>query len=158
VDLSVLSHSRALFIDQVVAPHRLRAVSAVGAAFPLHCTANGKAFLAALPPPRLAGLSGNLDRLTPHTITEPAVLERELEQVRADGVAYDREEHTAGICAVAAIVRELAGIPLAVSVPMPAQRFYGRSPFSWTSCWPGGTRRTRARQRCPGLSARCPPH
>ena len=49
VDLSVLDHNQATFVDQVVANHRLRAVSAVGESFPLHCTANGKAFLAAMP-------------------------------------------------------------------------------------------------------------
>jgi len=46
VDLSVNEMSSARFIDHIPAPHRLRAVSAVGATFPLHCTANGKVFLA----------------------------------------------------------------------------------------------------------------
>ncbi len=139
VDLSVLNHNRANFIDQVVAAHRLRAVSAVGESFLLHCTANGKAFLAAMTPRDLArATSGNLARLTARTIIDPAALERELEQVRAEGIAYDREEHTEGICAVAAIVRGLAGVPVAVSIPLPGQRFYGREPalrdalLAWT--------------------------
>ncbi len=41
VDLGVLQHDHVLFVDQVAAPRRLRAVSAVGAAFPAHCPANG---------------------------------------------------------------------------------------------------------------------
>jgi len=37
-----------VFIDQVIGSHRLRTVSAVGETFPLHCTANGKAYLSRL--------------------------------------------------------------------------------------------------------------
>jgi DNA-binding IclR family transcriptional regulator len=130
VDLSVLDGSRATFVDQVVAPHRLRAVSAVGESFPLHCSANGKAFLAAMSPPDLArALSGNLAKLTAHTITEPAALQEELARIRAEGIAYDREEHTEGICAVGTTIRGLTGVAVAVSVPLPAQRFYGREPL-----------------------------
>jgi DNA-binding IclR family transcriptional regulator len=129
VDLSVLDHNQATFVDQVVAVHRLRAVSAVGESFPLHCTANGKAFLASLPPGRLATvLPATLPALTRHTITSAEVLNDEVDRVRREGVAYDREEHTEGICAVGAVLHHTPGQLVAVSVPMPAQRFYGREP------------------------------
>ncbi|WP_322860221.1 IclR family transcriptional regulator [Mycobacterium europaeum] len=123
VDLSILDGDRATFVDQVVSPHRLRAISAVGESFPLHCCANGKALLAGLPPEQLPS---RLARLTPNTITSPAALRAELERVRAEGVAYDREEQTEGICAVGAVLKGVAGHAVAVSVPVPAQRFYGR--------------------------------
>lgn len=127
VDLSVLDGNRVTFVDQVVAARRLRAVSAVGESFPLHCTANGKAFLATLPPRELDKLlTGKLARFTAKTVTDPAELRRELDQAREEGVAYDREEHTEGICAVGAIVSGWAAGPLAVSIPLPAQRFYGQ--------------------------------
>ena len=130
VDLSILDRNRATFVDQVVAPHRLRAVSSVGEAFLLHCTANGKAFLAAMSPQDLArATAGPLPRLTSHTITDPAVLLGELDQVRIEGVAYDREENSEGICAVGMVLTGLPGPALAVSVPLPAQRFYGREPL-----------------------------
>ena len=48
VDLSVLDQNRLLFLDQIGRLRRLRAVSGVGIAFPMHCTANGKVLLAAL--------------------------------------------------------------------------------------------------------------
>ena len=48
VDLAVLDGAQLRFVDQLPAPHRLRAVSAVGETFPLHCTANGKALLGLL--------------------------------------------------------------------------------------------------------------
>jgi DNA-binding IclR family transcriptional regulator len=124
VDLSVLDGGSARFVDQVPAPRRLRATSSVGELFPLHCTANGKALLAGLPaeaaesllPPRLA-------QLTPRTIvSRPALLE-ELSRVRETGLAFDREEHTLGICAVGVAIGEGGAPVAAISVPVPAQRF-----------------------------------
>jgi DNA-binding IclR family transcriptional regulator len=126
VDLAVLEHEHVLFIDQVVADHRLRAASAVGAVFPAHCTANGKALLAALSDDQVRRLlPRRLARLTPATITERAALLDELAEIRELGVAYDREEHTVGICAVGAAVGDPDGRFAAVTIPMPAQRFYG---------------------------------
>ena len=49
----------------------------------------------------------------------------ELAEVRRTGVAYDREEHTEGISAVAAVVRDPGGPVAAISVPVPTQRFTG---------------------------------
>lgn len=127
VDLSILDGDRATFVDQVVSPHRLRAISAVGESFPLHCCANGKALLANLSAVEQAqALPRRLARLTANTITTPAALRKELEKVRAEGVAYDREEQSEGICAVGAVLNGITDQMVAVSVPVPAQRFYRR--------------------------------
>jgi DNA-binding IclR family transcriptional regulator len=127
VDLSILDGERVTFLDQVVAPQRLQAVSAVGESFPLHTCAPGKAILALLPGPRLAAaLPARLAALTPNTITGPGALRRELARIREEGVAHDREEHTEGICAVGAVIDAAEERPMAVSVPMPAQRYHGR--------------------------------
>jgi len=129
VDLAVLDGDTVRFVDQAAADqHRLRAVSAVGEAFPLHCTANGKALLAALPPARVADLvPARLARSTAATIGTRAALAAELDAVRTDGVAFDREEHTEGISAVGAAVLDAAGAPVAaISVPVPTARFAGR--------------------------------
>jgi DNA-binding IclR family transcriptional regulator len=125
-DLSVLDNNQVTFIDQVVAPHRLRAVSAIGDSFPVHCTANGKAMLAQLPPARLHQLIRTLPALTSRTITDKAALLAELDEIRETGVAYDREEHHEGICAVGVVVSADGDDFVAISIPMPAQRFYGR--------------------------------
>ena len=144
VELSVLDHNHATFVDQVVANHRLRAVSAVGESFPLHCTANGKAFLAAMPNGAVnAALPATLPALTRHTITSPDVLRKELELVRQESVALHREEHTEGICAVGAVLQEAGGQLVAVSVPVPVQRFYGRA----RACHRSPVLRTRHRCR-----------
>ena len=127
VDLSILDGDRATFVDQVVSPHRLRAISAVGESFPLHCCANGKALLANLSVAEQAqAVPSRLARLTANTITTLAVLRKELERVRTEGIAYDREEQTEGICAVGAVLKGVTDQTVAVSVPVPAQRFYRR--------------------------------
>ncbi len=127
VDLSELTGNTITFIDQVIAPRRLRAVSATGVSFPLHCTAPGKAVLAALDDRSLARvLSDRLERFTPSTITDRDALEADLREIRRTGVAYDREEHTLGICAIGSALRAPHGSWYAISVPLPAQRFYGQ--------------------------------
>ena len=94
-DLSVLRGQQMLFIDQVQSAHRLRAVSAVGVRFPLESTANGKAALALLAHPS-AGVSD---------------------------IAFDRDEHTAGISAAGIAARTAGGHVVGISVPAPSERF-----------------------------------
>lgn len=127
VDLAALDGGEMRFIEQIAAPRRLRAVSAVGDTFPLHCTANGKALLAALPRSHASELlPGRLPTFTKRTITSKRALWEEIEVIAREGVAFDREEHTEGICAVGAVVHDSFGAMAAVSIPMPSQRFYGR--------------------------------
>ena len=127
VDCAVLDGDHLRFIDQIAAPHRLRAVSAVGASFPLHCTANGKALLAEVSPDAVARvLPTRLRRFTPATITARADLMAEIDEIRETKVAFDREEHTTGISAAGIAVRDPFGALAAISVPMPTRRFEGR--------------------------------
>jgi DNA-binding IclR family transcriptional regulator len=125
--LAVLDGANVRFLDQAVAGHGLRAISLVGSTFPAHCTANGKALLAALSEPVMrATLPLRLPRLTPNTITSRPELIEELAKVRAAGVAYDREEHAEGICAVGRVIHDAVGNLAAITIAMPAQRFYGQ--------------------------------
>ena len=125
VDLSVLDDEKVVFVHQVVGSHLLRAVSAVGEAFPLHCTSPGKAFLAGLDDVKLARLKKKLKlpRFTPATIVSWSALEKEIDGVRRTGVAVDREELTPGISAVAVLLKGPTGDLAALSVPVPTQRF-----------------------------------
>lgn len=127
VDLAILDGAAVRFIDQVPAPRRLRAMSSVGELFPLHCTANGKALLAEMSMEQVkALLPARLEKFTPQTIVSREKLLGELAQVRQSGVAFDREEHTEGICAVGAAVGGKDRPLAAISVPVPVPRFYGR--------------------------------
>jgi DNA-binding IclR family transcriptional regulator len=124
VDLSVLKGRSAVFTDQIQGSHRLRAVSAIGDSFPLHCTANGKAILSVLPDDKLhALLRGPLPRQTPKTITRPAELLKEIEDCRRTGIAVDDEEHTEGICALGTGFLDPMGRAIALSIPVPTTRF-----------------------------------
>jgi DNA-binding IclR family transcriptional regulator len=59
-------------------------------------------------------LEGGLRRFTVHTITEPDELRAELDAIRADGIAVDREEFDDDFCCIAAPVRDPAGRSRAV--------------------------------------------
>jgi len=124
VDLAIIKQDHLVFIDQVIGSQRLRTVSAVGEAFPLHCTANGKAYLAQLDPAAIEHLIGTTyERRTPRTLTRLDELLRDLKTVRKTGIAFDREEHTLGICAAGFVTPDPLGNVVAISVPVPAQRF-----------------------------------
>ena len=124
VDLSTVKKDHLVFIDQVIGSHRLRTVSAVGETFPLHCTANGKAYLAQLSDQAIEKLIGHTyEARTPATITQLDALLKDLAAVRRTGVAFDREEHTQGICAAGVALRDPLGNAVAISVPVPSQRF-----------------------------------
>src|SRR5262252_7767167 len=127
VDLAAVKGDHLVFIDQVTGPQRLRTVSAVGDTFPLYCTANGKAYLAGLDEVAIARLIGTrFERRTARTIVRLEELLKELKAARKSGVAFDREEHTVGICAAGVVMRDLLGNDVAISVPVPAQRFHAQ--------------------------------
>jgi DNA-binding IclR family transcriptional regulator len=127
VDLAVLDADHLRFIDQIAAPHRLRAVSAVGATFPLHCTANGKAVLALMPDETVNALvPARPARHTETTLVTRKALLADLAEIRRTHVAFDREEHTDGISAAGFAVRDQLGGYAAISVPMPTARFRDR--------------------------------
>ncbi|HEY6381311.1 MAG TPA: IclR family transcriptional regulator, partial [Pseudolabrys sp.] len=124
VDLSTVKKNHLVFIDQVIGSQRLRAVSAVGDTFPLYCTANGKAYLAQLTDDAIEALIGRAyEARTPHTLTRLDALLGDLKTARKSGVAYDREEHTLGICAAGVALHDPLGNAVAISVPVPTQRF-----------------------------------
>jgi DNA-binding IclR family transcriptional regulator len=125
VDLAIVKRDHLVFIDQVIGSQRLRTVSAVGETFPLYCTANGKAYLAQLDDAGVERLIGrDYETRTPRTLTRLADLIADLATVRQTGVAFDREEHSLGICAAGVALRDPLGNTVAISVPVPTQRFY----------------------------------
>ncbi|MFT8246193.1 IclR family transcriptional regulator [Roseomonas sp. BN140053] len=126
VDFAAIRRDHLTFIDQVVGPQRLRTVSAVGETFPLYCTANGKAHLALLEDAEIEALIGrSYPARTPRTLTRIEDLLAEVAVIRREGVAFDREEHMVGISAAGVALRDVLGNPVAISVPVPTQRFLG---------------------------------
>jgi DNA-binding IclR family transcriptional regulator len=87
-----------------------------------HALAMGKVVLSLLRPRSLAHyFDRGLKAYTPHTITDPSVLAAELERVRDDGYAVDREEFDENFCCIAAPIiddggRFVAALGLSTSV------------------------------------------
>ena len=101
----------------------------VGALFPAHCSAAGKAVLAYLSDEDVDAilLNNGLARYTDRTHTQVADLKNDLRRVRQRGYALDEQELECGLNGVAAPVF-LSGARVlgAVGIAGPTQRFQGR--------------------------------
>jgi DNA-binding IclR family transcriptional regulator len=122
--LAVMEGGGVLSIGRFQGAHSRRSAAALGTVKPMHCTSQGKAFLAHLPPTqRDRHLTGPLPALTPRTITDPVLLEIDLAKTRARGYALDDEEIVIGTRCVGAPVLDGAGLPVAaISVAGPSFR------------------------------------
>jgi DNA-binding IclR family transcriptional regulator len=123
--LAVFDRGSVMYLECVRAPHSLPLPTHTGARLPAHQSAVGKVLLAHRDG-RAAErcVATPLRRFTANTITAPDELLAELERVRADGVAYDREETMRGLCCVGAPVRSPAGeVVAAVSISATTAHF-----------------------------------
>jgi DNA-binding IclR family transcriptional regulator len=92
--LAVLEGYEIIFIEKIESSHPIRYIAQVGTRRPLHCTAGGKMCLAMEPDTFVQRYIAEvgLDRYTAHTITTPAALRRELQQIRRRGNAVSDGE------------------------------------------------------------------
>src|SRR5436309_1663398 len=115
-------------IEQATASTSVVSVNWLGKRTPVHCTASGKVIAAFAPDgvrERLLELP--LDRVTPHTITDPAAFAAQLEQARQAGVAGTHEELEVGLDALAAPVFGADGeVVAALDVSGPSHRLRDR--------------------------------
>lgn len=90
----------------------------VGQRAPLHTTAAGKVLLAYAPHAVIERYTADgVERSTPFTISDPQHLLTHLAQIRAHGLAWDREESCLGLAALAAPVLNRTGkVIAAISV------------------------------------------
>lgn len=126
VSLSVLEGRNVRFIDCVEGTRSVRVGSRTGLVLPAHCTAGGKAQLAALSATECARRYAEQDLpvRTTSSVRSWANLDAELAAIRRDGYAVNLEEGEHGISAVAAALRDMTGAPIAgVAVVVPASRF-----------------------------------
>src|SRR5436305_13241398 len=119
VHFGVRQGDEAVYIDKLEGRGAYGMRSRIGASLPLHCTAIGKAILAALPDDevrRIAARTG-LPRRMPHTLTTVDALLSNLNTVRGRGWALDDEENVPRVRCVGAVVVDRRGEPVgAVSV------------------------------------------
>jgi IclR family acetate operon transcriptional repressor len=116
----VLDEPYAVVIARVDAPHStVRFTANLGKREHLHCSAVGKAMLAALPEATVLAIlaAAGLPEKTTHTITEAPALHAELESVGERGYAIDDEEDNVGVfCVGSAIFDHSAHCVGAVSI------------------------------------------
>jgi DNA-binding IclR family transcriptional regulator len=124
VNIGVLSGNGVVYVDQVSSAHLVASTNWVGRRTPLHGSSSGKVFLAHMPEPeRQQILARPLEALTPRTVTDPARLRRQLEEIRVRGYATIQDELEEGLSAVAAPVRRSDGVvTAALSVSGPSFR------------------------------------
>ncbi|MHA6780158.1 IclR family transcriptional regulator [Pseudonocardia saturnea] len=127
-NMAMLDGDAVVYVAQVPSRHSMRMFTEVGRRVPVHCTGVGKVLLAQLPVPDVRGLLARtgMAAQTPHTITDPDRLLRELDKIREQGYAVDDAEQELGVRCVAVAVH---GGPsrTAVSVSGPETR------VTWTA-------------------------
>lgn len=111
VHLAQLDQGQVLYVDKRNALRPIEMFSQAGKVGPAYCTGVGKAMLAFLGE---AELEAALKRQafyqhTRSTLMGTEALRAELAAIRAAGVAYDREEHEAGIICIAVPILTRAG-------------------------------------------------
>ena len=94
VYLGVLEGSEIVFIEKIESSQPIRYIAQVGTRRPLHCTAAGKMYLAMLPDTYVQRYiaEAGLEKYTAHTITTPAALRRNLQEIRRRGYAVSNGE------------------------------------------------------------------
>ncbi|GAB2540095.1 IclR family transcriptional regulator [Nocardia heshunensis] len=124
VHLTIPENGKMVLIERLETDKPVRTSMALGHALPYHASANGKAVLAHTPPETLRHLlRDDLPRYTDTTITDPEALRTELNLVRAQGFAVNRGEWRSDVGAVAAVVLDPDGAPIAsLSVNLPIGR------------------------------------
>jgi IclR family acetate operon transcriptional repressor len=117
--LAVMDRGHAVVVARIDGPGVVRFDAALGRQELLHCTAVGKAMLAAMTMEQARAIlrSHGLPRRTPRTLTRMADVLRGLGAIRERGYAVDDEEDTEGVVCVGSCVRGRDGAALsAVSV------------------------------------------
>jgi DNA-binding IclR family transcriptional regulator len=108
-------------LDKAEGTGFLRAAPRIGSTVPLHATAVGKLYLSYAPDAVTLG-DEPLEAFTPSTTTSPELLAAELERVRQQGYAENRDEWIPGLSAIAAPVRVAGRMVAALAVASPSPR------------------------------------
>ncbi len=114
VHFAMVSGDEAVYLEKLVDPNLpYQFASRVGGHIRLHCTAMGKALLAAMDRGAACELLGRreLVRRTANTRVTVEALEAELDRIAARGFAIDDEENERNIRCVGAAVRDHRGEP-----------------------------------------------
>jgi IclR family transcriptional regulator, KDG regulon repressor len=130
VSLAVPTPGGVTCLDRVDSPHTLiKVCTPVGAVFPPHCTAAGKAILAYMTDDEVYDIvkKNQNRRYTQFTITQFSDLKENLRLIRQRGYAVDHQELERGLSGVAAPVLSVhERVIAAVGIAGPTLRFRGK--------------------------------
>ncbi|MDR7377009.1 DNA-binding IclR family transcriptional regulator [Rhodoferax ferrireducens] len=126
VNLSLRQGDEIVYVERAFSERSgMQVVRAIGGRAPLHLTSVGKLFLSVDDPQRVrayamrTGLSGQ----TKNSLTDLALLERELSKTRQYGVARDNEELELGVrCMAVGIYDDQSRLIAGLSISAPADR------------------------------------
>lgn len=124
--LVVLTQNEGVCVERVESTETLRVMPDRGATIHLHSGASGKVIMAFLPEEERSRIiqEKGLKRFTPNTITRPAALNRDLEEIRKRGYALSDQEIYMGVEAVVAPIFDHRGrVTASVCVAGPRERF-----------------------------------
>ena len=118
IHLAQLDRGQVLYVDKRNARRPVEMFSQAGKIGPGYCTGVGKAMIAFLPEKEQQDA---IDRQaffahTPKTITSAEEFRAALATIRAEGIAFDREEHERGINCIAAPIRANGRVLGAISI------------------------------------------
>lgn len=125
VHLAMPSGTDVVYVAKVDSPQTIAMRSRIGSRAPMYCTALGKSILSQDQGGQLLRevAREGLEARTPYTVTSLECLQRELEETRQRGYAFDDQENEMGVRCVGAPIldyrREVIG---AISVSGPADR------------------------------------
>lgn len=114
VNLAVLEGADVVFVAIVRGEPTSKPLARIGGRLPAHATALGKAILAVSPQDVVDRIiQGRLEMRTPHTISEPSALLRELVDIRRLGVATESNECANDRACAASPILGHGGAPIA---------------------------------------------
>jgi DNA-binding IclR family transcriptional regulator len=139
--VAVLDEESALVIEEIAVIETMRLNSPIGKRLPLYATATGRVLLSSMP---LKARQDYYNRnafqpYTHKTITDPVQLEKELEIIRREGVAFGEEDYKPGLTAVAAPIRNgrqetVAAAGVVGTNPQAAIHGWDKIAFNLKSC------------------------
>ncbi len=125
VQVGVLDGRQVVYVERLDSPNTLRVFTELGRRNDAHCTSSGKALLAFTPRTQRNRILDGwvLPRHTDSTITDMSELRAELDRIRRQGHAENRQEFETGVESIAAPIRDASGNAVAsLSVAGPADR------------------------------------
>jgi DNA-binding IclR family transcriptional regulator len=148
VHLAILKNTEVLYLAKEESSQTIRMISYVGKRAPLHCTALGKVLLAFLPSDKMDKILGKIElfKLTENTIINKQVLIEELNKIKQEGFALDREENEKYVRCIAAPVKDYSGkVIAAISISAPSYRINQKNQNQLTGKLIDFCKRTSAR-------------